>query len=90
LARFRLEIGQDSTGHHLQAIEIALLLSGQTRNNRIVCRLRTIVRSVMPAKDGIHDLPLDQQRKSWMPACAGMTGWARIVRCPKRLTRVGP
>jgi hypothetical protein len=32
---------------------------------------------VMPAKAGIHGLPSSQQRKSWMPAFAGMTGWAQ-------------
>ena len=31
----------------------------------------------MPAKAGIHDLPSSQQRKSWIPAFAGMTGWAQ-------------
>jgi hypothetical protein len=30
----------------------------------------------LPAKAGIHDLPLLQQRKSWMPAFAGKTMWA--------------
>jgi hypothetical protein len=29
---------------------------------------------VMPAKAGIYDLSSLRQRKSWMPACAGMTG----------------
>jgi hypothetical protein len=28
----------------------------------------------MPAHAGIHDLPSLQQRKSWVPACTGMTG----------------
>jgi len=28
----------------------------------------------MPAKAGIHDLSSLQQRKSWIPAFAGMTG----------------
>ena len=32
--------------------------------------------AVMPAQAGIHDLPSLQQRKSWIPACAGMTGVA--------------
>jgi len=31
---------------------------------------------VLPAKAGIHDFPLSQQRKSWMPTSVGMTGWA--------------
>jgi hypothetical protein len=35
--------------------------------------VRTIVASVMPAQAGIHDLPLLRQRKSWIPAFAGMT-----------------
>jgi hypothetical protein len=28
---------------------------------------------VMPAQAGIHDLLWLQQRKPWIPACAGMT-----------------
>jgi hypothetical protein len=42
----------------------------------------------MPAHAGIHDFLCRNEDKSWMPACAGMTG-ARIVRYPKRLSRVG-
>jgi hypothetical protein len=35
---------------------------------------------VMPAQAGIHDLSLSLQRKSWIPACAGMTwGYGRWV-----------
>jgi len=29
----------------------------------------------MPANAGIHDFPLSQQGKSWIPALAGMTRW---------------
>jgi hypothetical protein len=35
-----------------------------------------IAHPVMPAKAGIHDLSLLQQRKSWMPAFAGMADGA--------------
>jgi hypothetical protein len=41
----------------------------------------------MPAQAGIHDLPSLQQRKSWIPACAGMTGVADAR--PGRLWRQG-
>jgi hypothetical protein len=34
----------------------------------------SVLPPVMPAQAGIHDLPSLQQRKSWIPACAGMTG----------------
>src|SRR5580658_5703114 len=36
---------------------------------------RRCAHPVMPAKAGIHGLSLPQQRKSWIPAFAGMTGW---------------
>jgi hypothetical protein len=38
---------------------------------------RRFAHPVMPAKAGIHDLPSSQQRKSWIPAFAGMTRWAK-------------
>jgi hypothetical protein len=57
---------------------------------------RRCAHPVMPAKAGIHDLPSLQQRKSWIPAFAGMTGWVsaesqsfgRLVlyEAPKRMT----
>jgi hypothetical protein len=34
----------------------------------------SVLPSVMPAHAGIHDLLSLQQRESWIPACAGMTG----------------
>jgi hypothetical protein len=36
----------------------------------------------MPAKAGIHDFSLSQQRKPWTPAFAGMTTCAAPVRNP--------
>ncbi len=36
----------------------------------------SVLPPVMPAQADIHDLPSLQQRKSWTPACAGMTGVA--------------
>jgi addiction module HigA family antidote len=36
----------------------------------------SVLPPVMPAHAGIHDLPSLQQRKSWKPAFAGMTGVA--------------
>ena len=36
----------------------------------------SVLPPVMPAHAGIHDLPSLQQRKSWIPAFAGMTGVA--------------
>ncbi len=35
---------------------------------------------VMPAHAGIHDLLSLQQRESWIPACAGMTGGQHTLR----------
>jgi hypothetical protein len=35
----------------------------------------SVLPHVMPTEVGIHDLSSSQQRKSWIPAFAGMTEW---------------
>jgi len=34
----------------------------------------SVLPSVMPAQAGIHDFLCCNEGKSWIPACAGMTG----------------
>ena len=51
-----------------------------TWQNWVIPNVRTIDSSptpVMPAKAGIHVLPSSEQRDTWIPAFAGMTGVRR-------------